>query len=1553
MNERKTSSTPKTHLLYSEQFNLFSATLAEFVGQILIERNFFQNYGIPQRVLLSIANNFIQLLTLEKKPKTYINMYQEGVILYKQLSGKELTPEEERYEKAVKKINVVGEIFNGISYGLFGKSLSTSITAVIEKSLWSHLPAIVGYTSLSFMGPQLIPLVVEKTLSYYSGLTEKQRKILALLLSTLGKLVLGFVPKAHANDKGAHYQYPSTAGHSQTYTENRTITLEGDKITLQQRGTLETPEGDFESQAEINLKLDPIQTLTEEKIGIQVSNYEGKKIPVEFQVIQNQFGREIIVNCPDKELEAHWQSYFPSHVEAEKLTSTETTINANKEITASLTTNTKTIHPTTLSTQQDFSQYSALTLGLATSIFIQHPLPVLMATLNYLPKALATSKKHALEQQTTTSPFNLVNLPLNNQAQDIFTENNYVYTVDTSGLTIFDASNPNNIVNVSQYKMLGGGKKLLINNGYAYVIDGLNKLQIINIKNVNAPQWAGMWATTNPITDVTITNNKAYITDGTNMVTEIDISTPEAVYQAFVPMSPYCNYPIVDISVANGLAYIACQSDGVSFVNVSDPINPQVLGSFSNFTADALAVSGNLVYGADRSRGIFYIIDATNPTAPQLLSTLPIKTPYAIAVEVNTAYIANYSSVSAINVTDPKNPQLLSTLPVSSAYDIAIAGNTGYVNGNFFYIINVTDPKNLQSLSATLIGVPTNQVTLSANLAYVGGSIFNVSNSTNPKQLSTLIPTTNNVPLSGNIAYLPENTVTLAFDVSNPNNPKLLNILNLNAENTIAISNNFIYAVNSQGLFITQANPYFTPVFLGFANQVNQLGSVNNYLWALEPSEIQIFALPLAYSTFNTVNAYSVAVAGNIAYLSSTGFYIFNVSNIASPQLLSTIVNYGSYTQLAASNNLVFGLDSNYYYIFNISNPVQLKLLSNTFTTPPIKAFVLINNLAYIISPSSALQIFNWSNINSPKLLGTLPGTTAPQDIAVYGNITLIADASSGLCVADTSNATYPKLLSTLAIPRTAQGIAAFENVAYIIDVESNIYVISIANTTAPKLLATIPSSSITRMIVSGNLGYTVGSSLQVFNLTDASNPRLIGSLLAYLSPSSVVIANNIAYVTSDAGLSIFDLTNFPWLNFPQTNSATTFLINFPYAITVNNNTINIWNITQANAIQYLGSWNAIIPPNQISIAGNKLFMGNSDGLTVVDITNPEDPQLLETVPCSQPVEVFAVDENQTVYLPDDYQCISQLSNVLTPCSKNQPLTLVNDIEIEKGQDKRLTPDEWFANCGTQLNPRTLFTITSISNAQLQKRNASEFWHNTTSVYGTDIFQNNVALLHNNSTNAPAFNFSVTDSSSTLTASANIKFSLNGTLPEILGVQLTINQNGITLINASGFDIQNAQGNQVGSLVITVTSATGGFFSTIDNPGTPVTQFNFYQILTGYIQFVHNSSALPQVNFSVTNGLNPTNSPLAAAFQFISPQPSPGQISLPIALGVTAAVLTAAFLSGFLFYQCSYKDKPNKVDDFNIRGYKTDPANRIEITKERFDNLKIGPDDQPSTPTPS
>ncbi len=228
----------------SPSINVLSAECMHIAIRRVIDKHFFQVQaeGIPLDILYSLAYTVINITSAQEQAEQnkFLSVATEISILYKQMRGRPLSKEEQAYDKGLKEIDVMREVFNGIKWSsifLLGEQLCSSVVSTVQHQLWSHLPAVMGYTAGALCGPPLIAKVVKQVLSR-STLSPQQQTRLEPWLTTVAKIALGFIPKVAADAHGVHYHYPSSQGSQETYLPGYRVSLNGDSLTLRTKGHL-------------------------------------------------------------------------------------------------------------------------------------------------------------------------------------------------------------------------------------------------------------------------------------------------------------------------------------------------------------------------------------------------------------------------------------------------------------------------------------------------------------------------------------------------------------------------------------------------------------------------------------------------------------------------------------------------------------------------------------------------------------------------------------------------------------------------------------------------------------------------------------------------------------------------------------------------------------------------------------------------------------------------------------------------------------------------------------------------------------------------------------------------------------------------------------------------------------------------------------------------------------------------------------------------------------------------------------------------------------------
>ncbi len=254
------------------------------------------------------------------------------------------------------------------------------------------------------------------------------------------------------------------------------------------------------------------------------------------------------------------------------------------------------------------------------------------------------------------------------------------------------------------------------------------------------------------------------------------------------------------------------------------------------------------------------------------------------------------------------------------------------------------------------------------------------------------------------------------------------------------------------------------------------------------------------------------------------------------------------------------------------------------------RAIEVRGNLAYIATGVSGLQIVDISNPDSlfiVSFLDDMPGIAC--DIVLRDNFALIANYNAGLTIIDIDDPEHPLEFANCRDIGEVRTISLSETHAFLTCLDSGFAVVDITDMTTPQLInftRVEESHHMRNLFIHDNYAILCKGfyGLRIFDISDAGNPEeieveSIGDLVSF------VIRDNFAFVIGSVGsaggeISIYDISDFE--SWERLGSLIT------------------WN--KANCIS--------VHENNAYCLGGDLY---DPYISVVDISNPEDPELQTT----------------------------------------------------------------------------------------------------------------------------------------------------------------------------------------------------------------------------------------------------------------------------------------------------------------------------------------------------
>ena len=279
------------------------------------------------------------------------------------------------------------------------------------------------------------------------------------------------------------------------------------------------------------------------------------------------------------------------------------------------------------------------------------------------------------------------------------------------GLIIVNVSDPQHPAEASFF-WTHAAEGVAVSGNYAYVADGTNGLRIIDVSNPSSPSEAGSYAPSGFwATRVAVEGSYAYVAGGYNVGDEatawdglgiIDVSDPAnpdhvGTYEMYdQPAYPY------DVVVDGGFAYIIDYNLSYLYVvSVANPTNPYETGHYQTpGWPQGVAVAGGYAYVADKTRGV-RVVDVSDPYTPtETGSYETLGDPQAVVVYWDHAYVADAAyGLRILDVRTPENPAVEGSFATRAAKNVAVANGYVYVvndpcTDRCFQILNVAYPSS-------------------------------------------------------------------------------------------------------------------------------------------------------------------------------------------------------------------------------------------------------------------------------------------------------------------------------------------------------------------------------------------------------------------------------------------------------------------------------------------------------------------------------------------------------------------------------------------------------------------------------------------------------------------------------------------------------------------------------------------------------------------------------------------------------------------------------------------------------------------------------------------
>ncbi len=576
----------------------------------------------------------------------------------------------------------------------------------------------------------------------------------------------------------------------------------------------------------------------------------------------------------------------------------------------------------------------------------------------------------------------------------------------------------------------GGAYGVAVNGDTAFVADGDDGLQVIDVSTPSHPKIIGSADTPGSAEKVTVIGNTAFVLDSSVGLKVIDVSTLSQP-KIIGPVDPL---DACGMTVIGNTAFVV---DGKSLqvIDVSTPSQPKIIGSVDTpGVACEVAVNGNTAFVGDWSGGL-QVIDVSMLSQPRIIGSAD--TPgYTSGVAVNgdTVFVANGDGgLQVIDVSTPSQPVIIgfTGTPSYHALGVTVIDDTAFVaeipagfGDSRLRVIDVSTPSQPEIIGSVYTPGPAWGVTVSGDTAFMadGDGGLQVIDVSNP-QLSVIgsVETpgnANGVAVIGDTAFVADGDGGLQMiDVSTLSQPSHIEIIG-SVETPGGWANGV--TVISDTAFVTDGLSGLHVIDVNTPSQPEIIGGVH----------------------FPHGETRGVTVIGDTAFVGNVGLHVIDVSTPSQPEIIGYVSMRYSRGVAAIGDAAFMADERDGLQVIDVSTPSQPVIIGSVDTPYSAEGVAVKDDTAFVADGSAGLQVIDVSTLSQSVIIGSVDTPGYARGVAVSGDTVFVADGSAGLQVIDVSTPSRPLIISTVDTLGSAEGVTLNSDTVFVADGLSGLTII-------------------------------------------------------------------------------------------------------------------------------------------------------------------------------------------------------------------------------------------------------------------------------------------------------------------------------------------------------------------------------------------------------------------------------------------------------------------------------------------------------------------------------
>jgi hypothetical protein len=582
---------------------------------------------------------------------------------------------------------------------------------------------------------------------------------------------------------------------------------------------------------------------------------------------------------------------------------------------------------------------------------------------------------------------------------------------------------------------------------------------------------------------------------------------------------------------------------------------------------------------------------------------------------------------------------------------------------------NYLDGENMSILDQ--VGGHSNAVAIDGHIAYVGiGTRLWMFDISNPE---TILPLAQTPPLPGIVEdiVIQNNVAVVAagvggvhlIDVSDPFSPHQIGFFDTEGRSMgVDVVGDLIYVADSySGLRILDATNPAGLVEIGFNDDLGNAWDVavgesiafivdkTYYAGALFSVDVSDPTNPTKIGSIIEILPTEVELIGHIAFLLSTYDYgvitAIDVSDPTSPSRLDwmNVVGYAAGATISG-NYAYLGVDDYGLRVVDVSDPTELVEVGS-LVFDSAGAVALSGGTAYVTDLYGGLHAISIADPIEPHLLSSFDTMGESRNVAVAGDLAYLAGRREGLWYLYVTNPVTIEQINLEPESDWVYDVAVNEHIVYLATGQDGLRILDVSDPSEPNELGSyqVENRSFGTVVVDGNTAFlphhfyippTQFYALRLVDVSDPTNP--VQSYYTHFDwlVEDIVVADNIAYITSGYRLWIMDISDSYNPSFLGNINLGNWVYGVAYQggmvyVAVGGDGLKIVDVTDPENPTIAGSFDTPAFARHVAIIDSTAFVSEYGSIRAIDISDPSDLRQIGFI--NLPIESTIVSSSASV----------------------------------------------------------------------------------------------------------------------------------------------------------------------------------------------------------------------------------------------------------------------------------------------------------------------------------